>query len=337
MLSKYSIRSLTLLRFPRYRFSQQQQQQKEQQDEWDERTIEAEEANPTLENKEKAFSYFRLFSRIFWWTTSALFGYNLYLNNYKTDPTQELGYQKQINDAAKYCQDQYQAFYDFMTKPAIDKLLPDIPELPFGYEIPKTLVLNISGTLLHMDYVFGVGGEIKRRNGLQRFLEKLPKMYEVVILSDDETMFTQQITQKLDPTRQIFAGAFGRESMVFEKGRYIRDLKYINRPLNRVIVLDSDPERMYQYQDNGIFIKPFDGKQNDEVLKDVLLLLEHLSKPQIKDVRAELRKFGNFDPQVKYLDEVKAREINIKQTMNKGLFGIMNQRKNPQFEQSRRL
>ena len=44
-----------------------------------------------------------------------------------------------------------------MTKPAIDKLLPDIPELPFGYEIPKTLVLNISGTLLHMDYVFGVG------------------------------------------------------------------------------------------------------------------------------------------------------------------------------------
>lgn len=44
-----------------------------------------------------------------------------------------------------------------MTKPAIDKLLPDIPELPFGYEIPKTLVLNVSGTLLHMDYVFGVG------------------------------------------------------------------------------------------------------------------------------------------------------------------------------------
>ncbi|CAK74856.1 unnamed protein product (macronuclear) [Paramecium tetraurelia] len=336
MLSKYSIRALTLLRFPRYEFSQQQQKQREQQDDWDERTIEAEEANPTLENKEKAFSYFRLFSRIFWWTTSALFGYNLYLNNYKTDPTQELGYQKQINDAAKYCQDQYQAFYDFMTKPAIDKLLPDIPELPFGYEIPKTLVLNISGTLLHMDYVFGVGGEIKRRNGLQRFLEKLPKMYEVVILSDDETMFTQQITQKLDPTRQIFAGAFGRESMVFEKGRYIRDLKYINRPLNRVIVLDSDPERMYQYQDNGIFIKPFDGKQNDEVLKDVLLLLEHLSKPQIKDVRAELRKFGNFDPQIKYLDEVKAREINIKQTMNKGFFSIMNQRKNPQFDQSRR-
>jgi import inner membrane translocase subunit TIM50 len=44
-----------------------------------------------------------------------------------------------------------------MTKPPIDKLLPDMPDLPFGYEIPKTLVLNISGTLLSVDYVLGVG------------------------------------------------------------------------------------------------------------------------------------------------------------------------------------
>lgn len=62
-----------------------------------------------------------------------------------------------------------------MTKPPIDKLLPDMPDLPFGYEIPKTLVLNISGTLLSVDYVLGVGGEFKKRNGLQKFLEKLPR------------------------------------------------------------------------------------------------------------------------------------------------------------------
>jgi len=36
-------------------------------------------------------------------------------------------------------------------------LLPDIPPLPPGYEIPKTLVLNLSGTLLKTDFVFGKG------------------------------------------------------------------------------------------------------------------------------------------------------------------------------------
>ena len=45
----------------------------------------------------------------------------------------------------------------FMTKPPIDKLLPDIPPLPPGYEIPKTLVLNLTGTLVKTDYVFGKG------------------------------------------------------------------------------------------------------------------------------------------------------------------------------------
>jgi|APCry1669189241_1035207.scaffolds.fasta_scaffold680792_1 import inner membrane translocase subunit TIM50 len=44
-----------------------------------------------------------------------------------------------------------------MTKPPIDKLLPDIPPLPFGYEPRKTLILNLSGTLLKTDFVFGKG------------------------------------------------------------------------------------------------------------------------------------------------------------------------------------
>jgi import inner membrane translocase subunit TIM50 len=60
-----------------------------------------------------------------------------------------------------------------MTKPPIDKLLPDIPPLPPGYEIPKTLVLNLSGTIVKTDYVFGKGAEIMKRPGLSNFLKKL--------------------------------------------------------------------------------------------------------------------------------------------------------------------
>ena len=53
---------------------------------------------------------------------------------------------------------------DFFTKPVSNKLLPDIPNLPPGYVIPKTLVLNLSGTLIHLDYVFGKGYLYNKNN-----------------------------------------------------------------------------------------------------------------------------------------------------------------------------
>jgi TFIIF-interacting CTD phosphatase-like protein len=53
----------------------------------------------------------------------------------------------------------------------------------------KTLVLNLSGTLLKTDFVFGKGLTIKRRPGLSNFLKKLSQKYELVIYTDDDFMF----------------------------------------------------------------------------------------------------------------------------------------------------
>ena len=53
---------------------------------------------------------------------------------------------------------------------------------------PKTLVLNLSGTLVHTNYVFGKGVEVVMRPGLQKFLNYLAQMYEIVVFSDDDTM-----------------------------------------------------------------------------------------------------------------------------------------------------
>ena len=57
----------------------------------------------------------------------------------------------------------------------------------------------------------------------------------------------------------MLAGRFGRESHVFEGSRYIKDLKYLNRPLNRIVVVESDPERIAKYPDNAVIISKFDG------------------------------------------------------------------------------
>ena len=53
----------------------------------------------------------------------------------------------------------------------------------------KTLVLNLTGTLLKNDFVFGKGMTLKRRPGLAQFLKRLSQKYEVVIFTDDDFMF----------------------------------------------------------------------------------------------------------------------------------------------------
>lgn len=38
--------------------------------------------------------------------------------------------------------------------------------MPDEIDLPKTLVLNLSGTIIHTDFVFGKGQEILKRPGL---------------------------------------------------------------------------------------------------------------------------------------------------------------------------
>ncbi len=45
-------------------------------------------------------------------------------------------------------------FYDLkllLTRPPVEKLLPDRPDFP-GMAFPKTIILNLRGTLIHSEY-----------------------------------------------------------------------------------------------------------------------------------------------------------------------------------------
>ena len=39
-----------------------------------------------------------------------------------------------------------------LTRPPVEKLLPDRPPLPPGAAYPKTLVINLRGTIIHTEY-----------------------------------------------------------------------------------------------------------------------------------------------------------------------------------------
>ncbi len=107
---------------------------------------------------------------------------------------------------------------------------------------PKTLVLNLSGTLIKTDYVFGKGLTIKRRPGLNKLLAKLVQSYEIIVFSDDDYQFIVSSIPFLDPRQQFIAGYFGRECMVYSGGRFIKDIKYLNRNAKDVIFIDKNKD-----------------------------------------------------------------------------------------------
>lgn len=58
--------------------------------------------------------------------------------------------------------------------------------------------------------------------------------------------------------------------MVYDKGQHVKDLKYLNRDLSKVIVIDKSPDFLKYHTDNGIFLNKFEGDQED---KELLRLL----------------------------------------------------------------
>lgn len=86
------------------------------------------------------------------WVSFALFWYHMYLLK-KTEKPESGFLANQVFLALAKSIDA--DFYDLkllLTRPPVEKLLPDRPPLPPGAAYPKTLVLNLRGTLVHSEY-----------------------------------------------------------------------------------------------------------------------------------------------------------------------------------------
>ncbi|EGR26971.1 mitochondrial translocase complex component, putative [Ichthyophthirius multifiliis] len=264
-----------------HRFSSQQQQSKQPKEE--ERTFQEEleltqdrntEPEPEYEQSttEKSQSLFGKIMRYGFYTFLGVFSYQYYLIGKTQKPEQETGYIKPVAILAKKHK---KISMDFSHKPFSKKLLPDPSFIVYGPIQPKTIVLNLSGTVIHTSFIMGTGHKVQKRPGLNQLLQRLSRLCELVILSDDDTFFVSQVKQNIDPDGQLFLRDFGRESMVYDKGSYKKDLRYLNRDLRNVIVIDNDPERLpEQFRDNAIFLSTFDGSTDDNELVQTLPLLE---------------------------------------------------------------
>ena len=128
------------------------------EDPYKEEKYEEQWSDEEIEDKKEFKTYRRLmfflgkFLKYSFWFVSAWFFYHYYQIVYKKDPEAEPFTNYYLMGSAFAVYEFYTLLRDLLTKPPVSSLLLERPPLPPGQMYPKTLVLNVSGTLVHSEY-----------------------------------------------------------------------------------------------------------------------------------------------------------------------------------------
>ena len=181
-----------------------------------------------------------------------------------------------------------------------------LPEKQNYLSKKKTLILDLDETLDHSafksfyskeDIVFNMQFDGKqhtihvlKRPYVDEFLDKMSKLYEIVIFTASISDYANPLLNKLDPRRRICHRLF-REHCTSSGNLFIKDLRKVGRDLKDTIIIDNNPISYLYNKDNGIPIITWHSSQSDNELIKMIPLLEFLSK--VDDVRIVIQKVVN--------------------------------------------
>ncbi|MCO5549654.1 hypothetical protein L7F22_003127 [Adiantum nelumboides] len=200
--------------------------------------------------------------------------------------------------------------YSSVKAPAWEKLLPD--PLPFPYQRPYTLVLDVDDLLIHSEWSRQHAWRTAKRPGLDYFLGYLSQWYEIVLFSRQPVYIVAPVVEKLDPDMRIISYTLFRESCrMLDNGHVVKDLSHLNRDLSKVIAIDTSPEALELHPENAIVLNPWKGDSKDTDLVGLISFLEAIGIYNIQDVRQTLKAYeGTHIPteHIKRQKQLKERE-----------------------------
>ncbi|XP_010453246.1 PREDICTED: CTD small phosphatase-like protein 2 isoform X2 [Camelina sativa] len=172
---------------------------------------------------------------------------------------------------------------------------------------PISLVLDLDETLVHsslepcdeVDFTFPVNFNeeehmvyVRCRPHLQEFMERVSRLFEIVIFTASQSIYAEQLLNVIDPKRKFFRHRVYRDSCVFFDGNYLKDLSVLGRDLSRVIIVDNSPQAFGFQVENGVPIESWFNDPSDKELLHLLPFLESLIG--VEDVRPMIAKKFNL-------------------------------------------
>uniref|UniRef100_A0A3Q1F8C9 protein-serine/threonine phosphatase n=1 Tax=Acanthochromis polyacanthus TaxID=80966 RepID=A0A3Q1F8C9_9TELE len=172
-------------------------------------------------------------------------------------PTQPLLPQMKSNDAGKICVvidlDETLVHSSFKPVNNADFIIP----------------VEIDGTV-HQVYVL-------KRPHVDEFLKRMGELFECVLFTASLSKYADPVSDLLDKWGAFRSRLF-RESCVFHKGNYVKDLSRLGRDLNKVIIIDNSPASYVFHPDNAVPVASWFDDMSDTELLDLIPFFERLSK-----------------------------------------------------------
>nr|XP_027062450.1 mitochondrial import inner membrane translocase subunit TIM50-like [Coffea arabica] len=206
-------------------------------------------------------------------------------------------------DLRRLAEDQIRDF----SEPPSDKLLPDmLPEENQARVL--TLVLDLNETLVYSDWKRDRGWRTFKRPGVDAFLEHVSQFFEVIVYSDQTSMFVYPVVQRLDPQQTIFRQKLDRVSTRYIKGKHYRDLSMLNRDPSRIIYMSAHAAETTLQPENAVQVKPWKGETEDTALLDLIPFLEYVAKVRPPDIRAVLASYKGDDVGKEFIQRSKEHQ-----------------------------
>ena len=168
---------------------------------------------------------------------------------------------------------------------------PLLPELHPADINKKCLVIDLDETLVHSSFKpisnadFIVPVEIDgtihqvyvlKRPFVDEFLKKMGELYECVLFTASLAKYADPVTDLLDKW-DVFRARLFRESCVFHRGNYVKDLGRLGRKIDHIIILDNSPASYFFHPENAVPCTSwFDDMDNKELL-EMIPFFEELS------------------------------------------------------------
>ncbi|XP_008584699.1 PREDICTED: CTD small phosphatase-like protein isoform X1 [Galeopterus variegatus] len=110
-------------------------------------------------------------------------------------------------------------------------------------------------------------------------------------------LFTASLAKYADPVADlldrwgVFRARLFRESCVFHRGNYVKDLSRLGRELSKVIIVDNSPASYIFHPENAVPVQSWFDDMTDTELLDLIPFFEGLSRED--DVYSMLHRLCN--------------------------------------------
>ena len=171
---------------------------------------------------------------------------------------------------------------------------------PFLKNISKkkyTLVLGLEETLINFKfsstkaYNNNISGILRFRPAINYFLSEIKKYFEVIVFSLYPQKIGDYLIDTIEKNEKYFDYRFFIQHSIVYDNEFVKDLKRIGRPLDKIIIVDNLPQNYRLNKKNGINIKSYwEEDYNDVALSQLSRILINIAQ-EGGDVRDGIERY----------------------------------------------